>query len=178
TPTAEAATSRSTRARVSGVRCQFTHPISTPSQEEISDTQSDSSEASVKVAVKSMVALYTGARRLPSLFHGRSARIARRVLVQSATDPTVCRSVILERRGSDRRITCSTTPVRSGPSAATETWMLARSGAMRASYSPRTVMVTSLMELTLRQHGIARRPYPLYPEKLGRSGVRGDKSTE
>src|SRR5690606_40365602 len=90
TPTAEAATSRSTRARVSGVRCQFTHPISTPSQEEISDTQSDSSEASVKVAVKSMVALYTGARRLPSLFHQRSARIARRVLVQSATDPTVC----------------------------------------------------------------------------------------
>ena len=44
------------RVVVSGVRCQFTQPTSTPSQAEMSDTQIDNSDASVNVAVKSMLA--------------------------------------------------------------------------------------------------------------------------
>ncbi len=63
------------------------------------------SSGSAKVAVRSMLAQKTGARRLPSAFQGRSARTESRVLLQSRAEPASTRPTMLLRTGSARRMT-------------------------------------------------------------------------
>src|SRR5690606_20194783 len=84
------------------------------------------------------------------------------------------------------RPAASRTSVREGPSVRTVTCTVARSGGMRTSCSPRTVMVTSLMPLMLRQTraavcaeraGMVSGADSLYPVMLGCDQHPNENST-